>query len=247
MPKPRESDHLRLDKYLSHATGLSRSLAKKAIREGEVHVNGMTCRNPGNIIHQDDQVLHLGKNLEYLGTRYLMLNKPDGYVCATRDKTNPTVLDLLDLPHSETLHIAGRLDIDTTGLVLITDDGEWSHRVTSNKKKCAKVYHVGCSDPIDDGQIKTLKKGMLLKGERRRTLPAEIQMITPTECLLTITEGKYHQVKRMFAAVGNFVVSLHREKIGDIRLDPELQEGEWRFLTRDEINSVLEGESTPHS
>jgi 16S rRNA pseudouridine516 synthase len=147
-------------------------------------------------------------------------------------------MSLLALDNLESLHTAGRLDIDTTGLVLITDDGAWSHRITSPKKKCGKRYRVGLADAVQEGAAAHFKQGVQLKDEAKLTRPAELKVLSPNEVLLTIHEGKYHQVKRMFAALNNRVISLHREKVGSIELDQALAEGEWRYLTEVEIDSV---------
>jgi 16S rRNA pseudouridine516 synthase len=136
------------------------------------------------------------------------------------------------------LHFAGRLDVDTTGLVLLTDDGKWSHRITSPKHKCDKTYYVWLADPVGEDYAERFKQGIELRNEREATLPAKLDVITEHEVRLTIREGKYHQVKRMFAALGNKVEALHRERIGDIVLDEELEPGEYRYLTEQEINSV---------
>lgn len=133
------------------------------------------------------------------------------------------------------LHIAGRLDADTTGLVLITDDGRWSFNITRPNQGCEKVYRVGLSRPIADDVAIKFEQGIQLQGEKKLTAPAILDVISQKEVLLTITEGKFHQVKRMFAAVGNRVVSLHRERIGQINLDVAI--GQWRYLSTDEIAS----------
>lgn len=133
--------------------------------------------------------------------------------------------------------MAGRLDSDTTGLVLMTDDGRWSFDIIRPEKQCKKVYRVGLSKPITDDVIDKFKHGIKLQGESNLTRPAELVIISPNEGLLTITEGKFHQVKRMFSTVGNRVVSLHREAIGEISLDVEV--GQWRYLTIDEVNSFI--------
>lgn len=171
--------------------------------------------------------------------RYIMLHKPLDTVCTSLDDDPRSVLALLDVDKPEQLHIAGRLDVDTTGLVLITDDGNWSHRITSPKKTCGKRYRVKLAEPVDEGVINVFAQGVMLKDETRVTLPAQLEILTPQEVLLTLREGKYHQVKRMFAAMGNRVVGLHREQIGEIALDPSLEEGEWRPLTSQEVASVV--------
>lgn len=144
----------------------------------------------------------------------------------------------LDEPVAHKLHAAGRLDIDTTGLVLMTDDGQWSHRITSPRHHCEKTYLVTLESPVSDDTAEQFTKGVQLHNEKDLTKPALLDVLTPTEVRLTISEGRYHQVKRMFAAVGNRVVGLHRERIGEIALDPELEPGEYRPLTEEEIASV---------
>ncbi|MGL5359962.1 MAG: pseudouridine synthase, partial [Shewanella sp.] len=132
----------------------------------------------------------------------------------------------------------GRLDADTTGLVLITSDGQWSHRITSPKKECVKRYLVDLAEPVDSSVTALFAAGVQLRGEEGLTKPAILEILSPLRVRLSITEGKYHQVKRMFAAVGNHVVGLHRERIGQIELDAALALGEWRYLTAAEIASV---------
>jgi 16S rRNA pseudouridine516 synthase len=146
------------------------------------------------------------------------------------------VFDVLSIDNSSELHLVGRLDADTTGLLLATDDGRWSFTITSPNSDCSKVYRVGLAKPLGVEVADTFLAGILLQGERELTLPAKLEIITPTQVLLTLTQGKFHQVKRMFAAVGNKVVSLHREKIGAISLD--VPQGQWRELTEAEVNAM---------
>ncbi|MGL4474002.1 MAG: 16S rRNA pseudouridine(516) synthase RsuA [Shewanella sp.] len=229
---------VRLDKYICESTGLTRSLAKRALKRGEIKVDGIMVKDAslqlvdGSIVTFNDEVIQV------LGNRYIMLHKPQGYICSTQDEVHQSVLNLLDVPQVEKLHIAGRLDVDTTGLVLITDDGQWSHQVTSPKKQCAKRYRVELADPVTEDLIEPFATGLALRGEDNLTLPAKLEILASHEALLTINEGKYHQVKRMFAAVGNKVVALHREQIGAIELDSDLAEGEWRLLTAAEVASI---------
>lgn len=229
---------MRLDKYLSQATGLSRKDVKRLLHAGEVRVNGVGERNSARHVEPSDQVELDGFAVDTPKPQYLMLNKPEGYVCATDDPTHPTVLTLIDLPRAEQLHIAGRLDIDTTGLVLLTDDGKWSHRVTSPRHKAGKVYHVTTVDPIPAAAVAHFEKGIKLDNEPFPTKPAELTLLGEREARVVLYEGRYHQVKRMFAALGNRVETLHREQIGAIALDPELEPGEYRELSPEEIDSI---------
>ncbi|UTW03496.1 16S rRNA pseudouridine(516) synthase RsuA [Amphritea atlantica] len=228
---------MRLDKYLSQATGLPRSLIKRQIKCKNVEVNGQICQDHGYKVVSSDAVLLEGREVSAPGPKYLMLNKPEGTVCATEDAEHPTVIDLLDLENIRDLHPAGRLDIDTTGLVLITNDGQWSHRVTSPKHHCDKVYLVTTADPISPDYAEQFATGITLRNEETPTLPATLDILSDTQARVTLQEGRYHQVKRMFAAMGNKVIALHREQIGKIVLDDDLEPGEFRFLTDEEAKS----------
>lgn len=229
---------LRIDRFLGNAAGLTRTQAQRAVRAGDVCVDGTPVRDPSLHVTTAQTVTLSGRPVVIPGPRYLMLNKPAGYVSVTEDGAHPTVLDLIAESYRHTLHAAGRLDLDTTGLVLLTDDGAWSHRITSPRRKCAKRYRVTLAEPIDEASATKLAAGVLLHGEPRATQPAHVEIIGPTEVWLTITEGRYHQVKRMVAAVGNHVVALHRDRIGPVELDLALAPGEYRALTPDEIAAL---------
>jgi|TARA_R110002050_G_scaffold75010_1_gene160842 16S rRNA pseudouridine516 synthase len=229
---------VRLDKFICESTELTRSLAKRALHRGDVTCDGVVVKNSGfKVLPQ--MAVHLdGTLISVIGERYIMLNKPVDTICSTIDEEYPSVLSLIDIEKMDTLHIAGRLDVDTTGLVLITSDGQWSHKITSPKKDCGKRYWVELAEPIDDSLIQVFADGVELRNEDGLTKPALLDIIDSTHVRLTISEGKYHQVKRMFAAVGNRVVNLHREAVGAIELNADLAAGEWRFLTDAEVKSV---------
>ncbi|MGI2105704.1 16S rRNA pseudouridine(516) synthase RsuA [Shewanella frigidimarina] len=229
---------MRLDKFICESTELTRSLAKRALHRGDVTCDGVVVKNSGfKVLPQ--MAVHLdGTLISVIGERYIMLNKPINTICSTIDEEYPSVLSLIDIEKMDTLHIAGRLDVDTTGLVLITSDGQWSHKITSPKKDCGKRYWVELAEPIDDSLIQVFADGVELRNEDGLTKPALLDIIDSTHVRLTISEGKYHQVKRMFAAVGNRVVNLHREAVGAIELNADLAAGEWRFLTDVEVKSV---------
>lgn len=229
---------MRLDKFIGHATDLTRSQIHQLIRQGAVSINSVTARKAAQHLQADDVVRLHDEVIELITHRYIMLNKPLGYVCANHDGDHPTVLDLLDEPNKQNLQIVGRLDIDTTGLVLLTDDGQWNHQVTSPRRECGKTYRVHTADKIDPQTIQLFQEGVLLHGEKKPTQPAELTLLDSHSALLTIREGKYHQIKRMFAAAGNHVVGLHRESVGEIVLDINLLPGEYRHLTDREIASV---------
>ncbi len=231
---------MRLDKFIASVTDLSRSDAKRAIKSGVVRVEGIVADDPQHEVTPITCVELEGRTLRAAVNRYFMLHKPIGFVCAAKDRQHRTVLELLDEDNVELLHIAGRLDIDTTGLVLLTDDGRWSHRITSPKSDCEKTYWLQTAEPIPATAVEQFARGLFLHekkthSEKQRLLPARLEIIDDCTAHLTIREGKYHQVKRMFGAIGGAVVKLHRERIGAVTLDPQLAPGEYRELRSDEI------------
>jgi 16S rRNA pseudouridine516 synthase len=230
---------MRLDKFIGQSTAFSRRQIHALIKAGAVLVNGTLIKNPALHVSEQDQVTLDGQTLSLPALRYLMLHKPLGYVCANSDSVHPTVIDLIELPNKYSLQIVGRLDIDTTGLVLLTDDGQWNHRVTAPNSRCAKSYLCTTADPIPSDAVNIFAAGVQLHGEKNLTRPAQLELLGDKRARLRIHEGKYHQVKRMFAATGNHIVSLHRESIGGIKLDPGLAPGDYRPLTPTEIESLL--------
>lgn len=229
---------MRLDKFIAENTGLTRSQAAKALKSAIVTVNGKIEKSGAAKISQEDEIYYEDQKLEWMEAgQYFMLYKPQGYICSHDDGEYPTVFQFFDYPLMTKLHTAGRLDVDTTGLVLLTDDGKWSHRITSPKHHCEKTYLVTLADPVEDFYAKKLAEGILLRGEKEPTLPAKLEILDDYNVNLTISEGRYHQVKRMFAALGNKVEALHRWRIGDVILDETLAEGEFRPLIQTEIES----------
>ncbi len=230
---------MRLDKFICQGTELSKADVTEQLFAGYVSVNGEIKTDGSTQVHENNTITLNGNVLTPRAFRYIMLHKPPGTICSNVDEHYPSVFNYVDIEYPYDLHIVGRLDADTTGLVLITDDGRWSYNITRPDKDCSKVYRVGLSYGIADDKVDVLvalfKQGMQLQGEEQLTLPAILEIISAKEVLLTITEGKYHQVKRMFAVVGNRVLTLHREKIGEVQLD--VDEGLWRYLTENEVNS----------
>lgn len=230
---------MRLDKFVSHHTPYSRSEVRLLLRNGRLTVNGVVVKDAGLPLKETDEVSLDGAQICARGARYLMLHKPAGVVSATEDGGHRTVLDLLPANERKGLHLAGRLDIDTTGLVLLTDDGQWSHRAKAPGRH-DKRYRVKTARPLEPHYAEAFAKGLQLRGEEDQpTLPARLQAVHDCEALVWLQEGRYHQVKRMFAALGNHVESLHREAVGQIELDPALAAGEWRWLTESEVQSVV--------
>lgn len=230
---------MRLDKFLAEQTGLTRSQANRALRQGSVQINGKIEKNSALKISAEDEIYFEGERLTWVESgQYIMLYKPQGYVCSHDEGDYPTIYQLFDYPLAAKLHSAGRLDLDTTGLVLLTDDGQWSHRITSPKYHCEKTYLVTLADPVENHYQQACEEGILLRGEKSLTKPAKLEIIDDYNVNLTLSEGRYHQVKRMFAALGNKVIALHRWKIGEVVLDEQLAEGEYRSLTSEELTSL---------
>lgn len=228
---------MRLDYYLTHTANLSRKEAKIAIGKKRVSVNGEVVLKANAKVSEQDKILLDNTQLAFIQQQYYMLHKPVGVVCATEDADRPTVLDLLPAQISKHLKIVGRLDKDTSGLLFLTSDGQWLHTITSPKKKIPKTYLVELAEDIAPQAITELEQGVLLRGEDKPTSPAVVQCHNSKQISLTITEGKYHQVKRMLGAVGNRVIGLHRSKIADIELPKTLMEGEYKALTPEQIDS----------
>lgn len=231
---------MRLDKYLCESTDLTRSQARSALVGGEVTVNGEVIKRGTHVVRDGDDVRWEGETLGLIGLRYIMLNKPTGYECSIRNSQHPPVMDLLDVDKRDRLHTVGRLDVDTTGLILITDDGQWTHRIISPRHRCDKVYLATLAEPLSKNAEDRLMTGILLEGEDKPTLPAMLERVDERRARLTIQEGKYHQVRRMFASLGNHVLALHRERIGSIALDADLHPGESRYLTPAEVADLVQ-------
>lgn len=230
---------MKLSRIISNQNGTSRQRANALIAAGRVKVNGQVCREPQQEVDRFASVTVDGAVIRHAApARYLMLNKPAGYLSATVDDTHPTVLDLFAPELRAGLHIGGRLDRASTGLLIVTNDGNWSRRLTEPRIKIPKVYRVTTGAAITAEAHRRFAEGIWFEYEQLRTSPAHIEQLAECQARVTIYEGRYHQVKRMFHAVGNRVTSLHRESMGGIRLDPGLQPGQYRELTAAEVASV---------
>ena len=225
---------MRLDKFISMLGKATRSEAGKLIRAGKATVNGIVQKAPDYKIDPDnDLVTLLGEALTYKKYTYIMLNKPEGYVSATEDPNEKTVLDLVSVEDRRRgLFPCGRLDKNTLGLVILTNDGEGAHRVLSPKHHVSKVYKFISRDPVCENDVKLLEAGVDIGGYL--TKPCKIKMVSECEGEITLTEGKYHQIKRMLEAVNNKITYLERISFGGVALDPALKRGEWRYLTPNE-------------
>ena len=242
---------IRLDKYLTEMNKGSRSQIKEAAKKGRIQVNGQTEKKTDRKIDpQADQVLLDGKPVAYHAYEYYMLNKPQGVVSATEDRIHKTVIDLLGGEIRRDLFPVGRLDIDTEGLLLLTNDGELAHQLLSPKKHVDKQYYARVAGTLPPDSKEQSAAGMTLS-DGTQVMPGELSILTPvcecgevsseTEILLTIREGKFHQVKRMFEALGCQVVFLKRLSMGSLRLDESLRPGEFRKLTEEELEGLKEG------
>lgn len=234
---------MRIDKLLANMGYGTRKEIKKAIKDGEVFVNGNLIKDPGTKVDETkDQVSLAGMDVEYREFIYLMLNKPGGYVSSTSDPVNPSVLDLIDpYYYSFNPHLVGRLDLDTTGLLIITNDGDLTHKLTSPKKGVLKYYEAEVRGRVTDKEIKAFKEGLYIASEDYTSLPAELEVLTRGEVSTVkvgITEGKFHQVKNMFKAVGMEVLELKRLSMGSLKLDEDLEEGDYRELTDEEVREL---------
>jgi len=230
---------LRLDKLISECGIASRREVALAARRGQVLVNGIPCKRPDTHINEDtDKIVYMGEDVLYRRFTYVMLNKPEGYISATEDGALPVVTELLpERLRRMGLFPSGRLDRDTVGLMILTNDGALSHKLLSPKHHAEKVYFYRLQAPLTEGAEASFSEGMTIGGEVCK--PARLSPSEDRESgYVTLTEGKYHQVKRMFEALRNKVVFLERVSFGGVSLDRSLARGNWRYLTDGEIETL---------
>ena len=234
---------MRLDKFLCDNNIGTRSQVKEYIKKGQVAINGQIVKKPETKVNEDtDIVICQGKEIHYQKYVYYMLNKPEGVVSATNDNTAPTVVSLLTVPEQKELFPVGRLDKDTEGLLLITNDGELAHRLLSPAHHVDKQYYALVEGELPADAVSQMEQGVTLE-DGTVTRPARLELLPEkegefTKTFLTIHEGKFHQVKRMFEALGCKVVFLKRLSMGNLVLDPELETGAYRPLTEGEIKNL---------
>ncbi len=238
---------MRLDRFLANMGCGSRSEVKQLIRSGKVAVNDRIIRDDAyQVFENKDQIYFEGRLIAYRQYIYLMLNKPAGVISATDDLKERTVLDLIDPKYyNKGVFPVGRLDKDTEGLLLLTNDGELGHKLLSPKKHVPKQYFAKVEGEIIPEEFQSFKDGVTLD-DGYRCLPAELELLksgTPNEVLITIHEGKFHQIKRMFQALSKKVVYLKRLSMGGLKLDPDLNPGEYRELTDYEVGKLMNGNS----
>ncbi|MBS5365061.1 MAG: pseudouridine synthase [Butyribacter sp.] len=232
---------IRLDKFLSEMSGWTRSEVKKIVRTGSVTVDGNEVKKPETKIDEKLSIVSVdGRQIKYNKYEYYMLNKPKGFVSATTDREYKTVVDIISSSEKKDLFPVGRLDIDTEGLLLITNDGELAHRLLAPKNHVEKTYYVEVSGILDDVDVDAVEKGLDI-GEEKNTIPAKMEILKTdiqnniSSCYLTIHEGKFHQVKRMMKKLGKTVTYLKRVSMGSLILDSKLKKGNYRKLTEQEI------------
>lgn len=235
----------RLDKLIASQGRFSRREVQELIKNGAVKVNGITVRDRGAKSDDEKDIICVnGEQLDFQRFVYIMLNKPKGVVSATNDKNEKTVIDLVPKEFKgRNLFPAGRLDITTTGFVLVTDDGDFAHRILSPKNHIEKTYEARLAESVTEGQLDAVRNGIELK-DGTKCLPAKVTVLADGEKPLVeikICEGKYHQIKRMFAAAGNGVIELKRTQMGRLTLDPSLKEGECRLLDAHEVQKIEKG------
>lgn len=238
-----KSETMRIDKYISsQISSISRKNVKALCKKGEISVNGIVIRNNDEkIIAGSDVVCVSGEEIVYKKNIYIMLNKPQGYVCSTHDGKSPTVLELVpDKLYRDGLFPAGRLDKDTEGFVLLTDDGELSHKILSPKNHVEKKYYVELQNPVEKFYVNEFEKGMKID-DGDVCLPARIEFVSENSnaCYVYLKEGMYHQVKRMFKKLSNEVTFLKRVKIGGLELDKNLELGECLELLHKDVEKIL--------
>jgi len=230
--------HSRLDRFIAEQCCLRRKEVRLLLAQKKVKVDGTVVENMAMIINKFSRIVVDDKVIQANKPYYVMLHKPVGVVSATKDDKHQTVIDLIDKAYKEELHIVGRLDLNTSGLVLLTNDSRWSERLMSPENKVAKTYLVTLANPIDDSYVAAFAKGMYFEFEDITTLPAMLTVMSSHQAEVTLFEGKYHQIKRMFGRFRNPVVALHRLSIGNLTLTDDLSTGESRLLTDEEVQNI---------
>ena len=232
---------VRLDKLIADSGRASRREAKDLVKAGRVRVDNMIASSAEMKVDGDWSTVYIdGESLDYRKNRYIMMNKPNGVLSATEDSQQKTVIDLLpESLRKQELFPVGRLDKDTTGFLLLTNDGVFSHNIISPKHHIAKVYRAAVTGVLDESDIAAFEKGIILS-DGTKCMSAKLEIERPSVGLATVYEGKYHQVKRMFASRGKHVTALHRLSIGGLSLDEKLKSGEFRELSEEEIKKLFE-------
>lgn len=230
----------RLDQFIARALQVSKKAVRQLLIDNKVWVDGKVAKSPDLHIDEFSHIVCNDAVLQQYEKQYYMLNKPDGVVSATIDDKHPTALSLLMGIDPAMFHIAGRLDLHSTGLLLMTNDARWSAALMAPDHKVDKQYLVTLANPIDESYIDAFANGMYFEFEDITTLPAQLTILSTHQARVVLCEGKYHQIKRMFGRFRNPVVALHRESVGQIILDNTLLPGEYRVLTQAEVDCIIQ-------
>ena len=233
-----QSKRARLDRFVSGVVGINRRDVRPMLAQKRVLVDGCVATDINQVIGEFSHVMLDHRVLQANTPSYVMLNKPAGVVSATKDVRHKTVIDLLDRSDRENLHIVGRLDFNSSGLLLLTNDGQWSRHLTTPEKNIAKLYRVTLEKPITEDYVHAFAEGMYFSYENITTLPAKLNILSDFVAEVSLVECRYHQIKRMFGRFQNPVLTLHRIAIGNLPLDPSLAPGKSRALTECEANNI---------
>ena len=233
-----QSRRSRLDRFVSKRTGINRREVRQILAQGRLRIDGNIAHSINQTVEQFSHVTLDGQVLQAETPVYLMLNKPKGVVSATRDEHHPTVIDLLERDDGDALHIVGRLDFNSTGLLLLTNDGGWSRQLTSPENKVDKLYQVTLQHPINEQYVEAFANGIYFSFEGITTRPAMLTIIDERVAEVSLVEGRYHQIKRMFGRFQNPVLELHRLAVGGLFLDESLPPGASRELRTEELQRL---------
>jgi len=236
--QPQYPSRSRLDRLISKKLEVSRRTVREIVANGRIHVDGVPADSAGQLVHQFTHLTIDGTVLQSNTPSYLMMNKPTGVISATKDDQHRTVINLLNIKNKQNLHIAGRLDINSTGLLLLTNNSSWSRKLSSPEEKVVKRYLVTVEKPLTEENVEAFANGMYFAYEDITTRPAILKILSDHNAQVELTEGRYRQIRRMFGHIQNRVLSLHRFAIGPWELDPSLQPGEYRELTQAELKRL---------
>ena len=233
-----QSARTRLDRFISRHLGISRRDVRLMLVQQRVKVDGRVATDIQEVVHEFSQVIFDEQVLQDNKAAYVMMNKPTGVVSATKDAQHKTVIDLLDRSDGSSLHIVGRLDLNSSGLLLLTNDGRWSKNLSLPEKKVSKLYRVGLEKPLNNEYVQAFAAGMYFEYEGITTRPAKLEIISDYLAEVHLEEGRYHQIKRMFGRFNNKVISLHRLAVGTLLLDQNLLPGQSRDLSASEVANI---------
>ena len=240
-----QTKSFRIDRYISKQCSINRRDIKLMLAQGRIVINAHVVREITTIVEEFDHVVLDGKVLQDKKAVYLMVNKPIGVVSATKDELHKTVIDLLpdtvagSEVKAEDVHSVGRWDLNTSGWVVLTNNSRWSRRLMSPEEKVPKVYQVAVQNELNEEYISAFAEGMYFAFENITTQPAQLTILNSHLAEVVLTEGKYHQIKRMFGRFRNPVIALHRSKVGNLSLDNDLSVGQYRLLTSEEVSTIF--------